>query len=106
MSVSQIQLAKDGKSLSVYWKDGMSKTFSAYLLRQSGLSADALRARIDGREHAPSGDVSIESVDLVGSYAVNIIFSDGYERGIYPWRYLEKLDPDEAPEHPAQAYII
>jgi prepilin-type processing-associated H-X9-DG protein len=27
----------------------------------------------------------------VGSYGVNIAFSDGHDRGIYPWSYLAQL---------------
>jgi DUF971 family protein len=27
----------------------------------------------------------------VGSYAVQLVFSDGHERGIFPWVYLREL---------------
>ena len=36
-------------------------------------------------------NVSIERVELVGSYAIRIIFDDGHETGLYSWEYLEHL---------------
>ena len=35
--------------------------------------------------------MSIEQVELVGSYAIRIIFDDGHETGLYSWEYLEHL---------------
>ena len=36
-------------------------------------------------------NVSIKRVELVGSYAIRIIFDDGHETGLYSWEYLEHL---------------
>jgi DUF971 family protein len=35
--------------------------------------------------------VAIAEVRPVGGYAINIAFSDGHDRGIYPWRFLARL---------------
>ena len=53
--------------------------------------SDALRARIDGRQTDFSPELTIERVELVGAYALNLAFSDGENRGIYPWRLLREL---------------
>ncbi len=37
--------------------------------------------------HAPH-DLTIVRVTPVGHYAVNIAFSDGHDRGVYPWHLL------------------
>ena len=33
---------------------------------------------------------------LVGNYAVRIIFSDGHDTGLYSWDYLREIDPGTA----------
>jgi DUF971 family protein len=35
--------------------------------------------------------VAIAEVRPVGGYAINIAFSDGHDRGIYPWSFLAQL---------------
>ncbi|MNO39221.1 hypothetical protein D3C76_293440 [compost metagenome] len=35
-------------------------------------------------------DVRVERMALQG-YGIQLVFSDGHERGIYPWRYLYDL---------------
>ena len=35
--------------------------------------------------------VDITGIELVGNYAVRLIFSHGYESGIYSWDYFQKL---------------
>ncbi|RUW64645.1 gamma-butyrobetaine hydroxylase-like domain-containing protein, partial [Mesorhizobium sp. M4B.F.Ca.ET.049.02.1.2] len=27
----------------------------------------------------------------IGSYAIRLVFSDGHDRGIYPWSYLREI---------------
>ncbi|WP_092401387.1 MULTISPECIES: gamma-butyrobetaine hydroxylase-like domain-containing protein [Candidatus Ichthyocystis] len=60
------------------------------------------------RTHAPSAEirnpitgkfnfipnkknVQVTSVELVGNYAIRIIFSDGYHNGIFSWEYIQWL---------------
>jgi prepilin-type processing-associated H-X9-DG protein len=33
----------------------------------------------------------ITTIEPIGGYAVNIAFSDGHARGIYPWVLLKEL---------------
>ena len=35
--------------------------------------------------------VRITDVQAVGNYGLNLAFSDGQDRGIYPWAYLRQL---------------
>jgi DUF971 family protein len=40
-------------------------------------------------------DPRIRVVELnVQGYGLQLIFSDGHERGIYPWPYLAQLTPE------------
>ncbi|MDK1493921.1 gamma-butyrobetaine hydroxylase-like domain-containing protein [Sinorhizobium sp. 7-81] len=35
--------------------------------------------------------MTITSAEAIGSYAVRLGFSDGHDRGIYPWSYLRDI---------------
>lgn len=38
----------------------------------------------------------VQNIQLVGGYAIQIIWKDGHDTGIYSWEYLKKLEQDEA----------
>ena len=86
-----LSLTKGGGALEILWEDGASAVLPARLLRASCRSAPALRERLEGREPEPAADLTITAVASVGRYAVNLAFSDGHARGIYPWAYLREL---------------
>jgi DUF971 family protein len=54
------------------------------------MDARSVRARLDGAD-APGAPAEIREIRAVGNYAVNLAFSDGHDRGIYPWRLLREL---------------
>ena len=69
---------------------------------KSVMSAEFLRVNSPSAEvkgHSPvqkktvSGKkaVSINSIELVGNYAIKLIFDDGHATGIYTWQYLQEL---------------
>jgi DUF971 family protein len=65
-------------------------------LRASCKCAHCLRARIDGVFPDRFTGIAITDVAPIGGYAVNIAFSDGHNRGIYPWALLMALDRADA----------
>ncbi|MBY0260719.1 MAG: DUF971 domain-containing protein, partial [Phycisphaerales bacterium] len=40
-----------------------------------------------------SGPLVAVSAEMVGNYALKIVFSDGHDTGIYSWGYLREIDP-------------
>ena len=48
-----------------------------------------------------SGPIAAVSAELVGNYAIRIVFSDGHRTGIYSWGYLREIDPDRTPSDEA-----
>jgi DUF971 family protein len=54
-----------------------------------------VRARVDGWAVRAGPDLTIVDVRPVGHYAVNLVFSDGHDRGIYPWVYLREIAGEE-----------
>ena len=87
----QITLSPDRRLLRLVWRDGREDALNTQTLREACRSSGALRARIDGRPTDLIPDLTIERVELVGGYALNLAFSDGEDRGIYPWRFLREL---------------
>jgi DUF971 family protein len=65
-------------------------------LRAACRCADCRRERLDRDADPDTGGATIAGttiaeVRLVGDHALNIAFSDGHDRGIYPWSYLREL---------------
>ncbi len=91
MSPSNIQLAQDRRSLSIEWGDGSEHTVTAAVLRAHCPSSRARRDRLDGMEAPASDGITIAMIQPIGRYAINLAFSDGHDRGIYPWSLLRDL---------------
>jgi DUF971 family protein len=61
-------------------------------LRAHSPSAE-VRGHGEGNETLQYGkrNITIASLEQAGNYALQIIFSDGHDSGIYSWEYLRKL---------------
>lgn len=81
----------DGKTLRVTLETGAVINLHAEKLRAACRCAYCRRAQIDGVFASEFPSVTITSVAPIGHYAVNLGFSDGHARGIYPWSYLAEL---------------
>lgn len=44
----------------------------------------------------PKRSYAVETLDLVGNYALQPSWDDGHHTGIYTWEYLRRLCPAEA----------
>ncbi len=86
-----VTLSRDKNCLRLSWPDGFKAELGAAKLRSECRSSVSLRARFEERDALVADDLKIERVELVGSYALNLAFSDGEDRGIYPWRFLREL---------------
>lgn len=90
MTPLQLKLKPDRKDLAITWDDGEVSSIPASVLRQRSRAAQAVRASLDGREPIMNG-VSVTNIEPIGSYAIRLVFSDGHDRGIYPWGYLREI---------------
>jgi|TARA_B100000959_G_C14966819_1_gene618101 DUF971 family protein len=95
---THIDLQKD-KGLRIDWADGKSSYFPIDYLRKMSPSADskALRDELDSNPLAilkasSKEPLSATGAELVGNYAIRILFSDGHTAGIYSWKYLHALE--------------
>ena len=87
----EIRLAPDRRSLVIDWGEGRTGQAAATDLREACRSSRSVRTRLDGWAVPVPADLTIVDVRPVGHYAINLVFSDGHDRGIYPWRYLREI---------------
>jgi DUF971 family protein len=89
-TVVDCEVSPDLASLAMTMSDGSRTALSAEKLRLSCKCAHCLRARIDERFPEKFPGIAIVEVGDLG-YGLNIAFSDGHNRGIYPKNYLLSL---------------
>ncbi|MBO6919870.1 MAG: DUF971 domain-containing protein [Rhizobiaceae bacterium] len=83
---------KEGhKTLFITWSDGDESTVTAKHLRENAQDAISKRARFDGKENPVPADIQITDISVLGHASLNIKFSDGHDRAIYPFGYLKEL---------------
>ena len=101
-----LDLKKD-KGLTVHWRDGRVSFYPIVYLRKMSPSADArmLREEMKNNPLAILPDSAVSNgqpltatgAEMVGNYAIKIIFSDGHDTGIYSWQYLQEIDTNRPP---------
>ena len=95
---TEIKLHQKSRVLEISFEDGKSFRLPYEFLRVHSPSAE-VRGHGPGQEVLQTGkkDIEIARAEPVGSYAVQLCFSDGHETGIYSWDLLyhfgEQQDP-------------
>ena len=92
MTPTEIRLHQKSRVFEITFDDGRSFRLPYELLRVYSPSAE-VRGHGPGQEVLQVGkrDIGIRSLEVVGSYAVQPVFSDGHSTGIYSWEYLYEL---------------
>jgi DUF971 family protein len=89
---TELRLKAGKKTLQVSFDDGLQADLPAELLRVYSPSAE-----VQGHGSGPKmlvlgkENVTIRSIERVGSYAVRLVFDDGHDTGFYTWAYLEEF---------------
>lgn len=106
---------KKNKGLTIEWSDGTTSYYSIIYLRKMSPSADARQLREEQSKNplavlpasavramgsSGGGPLTAVSAEMVGNYALKIVFSDGHDTGIYSWGYLREIDPAVAKDKP------
>ena len=81
--------------LQLTWPDGAAE-LSAGTLR-AACRCGTCRGRAVRGEPPSTGPVTLTGASPIGQYAVQLIFSDGHDRGIYPWQLLHELSTEAVP---------
>jgi DUF971 family protein len=83
-------IALDPQGLDVHWGEEKFRLKAAQLRSQCRCAA-CKQLALQGTPVIASEGIQLTNASPVGSYAVQLHFSDGHERGIYPWSYLREL---------------
>jgi DUF971 family protein len=86
---TEIKLHQKSRVLEISYDDGKSFRLPFEFLRVHSPSAE-VRGHGPGQEVLQTGkkNVDIRHVEPVGSYALQLRFSDGHDTGIYSWDLL------------------
>lgn len=78
--------------LEVLWPDATRSRLSHALLRDHCRCAACEQQRRHGQRAAPAdAALRLTRLEPVGRLGLRMAFSDGHDRGIYPWAYLRQL---------------
>jgi DUF971 family protein len=91
MHPTEIRLCPDRTRLSIVWENGATVSYPAPLLREHARDTSSLRFAVDGWSVPAPRDLTIRGIEPIGNYAVRLAFSDGHDRGIFPWAYLSEI---------------
>lgn len=72
------------------WGDGRQQRLAHTELRRQCPCAQCRALRLQGLAPQVAPQVRVLRLDLQG-YGVQLVFSDGHDRGIYPWAYLAQM---------------
>ena len=90
--VDRIHYARNQRTMDLSFDDGLTGSLSAEFLRVFSPSAE-VRGHGPGQEVLQAGKagVQITAINPVGHYAVQLVFDDGHDSGLYSWSYLHDL---------------
>jgi len=89
---TEIKLHQASRKMEIAFDDGKHYEMSYEYLRVYSPSAE-VRGHGPGQEVLQVGkkNVEIKGIEPVGAYAVQLVFSDGHDTGIYSWEYLREV---------------
>jgi DUF971 family protein len=94
----EIKLKRAEQELWIRWPDGAEHRLSAVVLRKNCPCASCKTERekqsselLPVLKQAPAESITLTGAQLVGTYAIQLFWSDGHSTGMYDYRYLRKL---------------
>ncbi|MGQ0750580.1 MAG: gamma-butyrobetaine hydroxylase-like domain-containing protein [Betaproteobacteria bacterium] len=86
---TEIKLHQKSRVLEISFSDGRTFHLPCEFLRVYSPSAE-VRGHGPGQEVLQTGkqEVNVNRIEPVGSYAIQLCFSDGHDTGIYSWDLL------------------
>ena len=91
-ALTGIELHRQSRALDLSYANGERYSLSCEYLRVYSPSAE-VRGHGPGQETLQTGKIHVAITDIkpVGNYAVQLVFSDGHDTGLYSWAYLYEL---------------
>lgn len=83
--------------LQLVWPDGSESSLSHALLRTLCKCAACTQLSRQGLTIELPPTIRLADIRPIGDKGLNLVFSDGHGRGIYPWAYLRQIGREHAP---------
>jgi DUF971 family protein len=98
-----ITLDREQHELRIKWTDGTECRYPLDALREAcpcalcrgGHEYMGKQFDPDLRTLQPTKHVTVREITMVGNYAINILWDDLHDEGIYSWDYLYRICPQE-----------
>lgn len=87
-------IEESDSALTIEWSDGESFLYNATQLRKVCPCAgcvDEWTGKRTLKEEGVAEDIYFKSIGVVGRYALNFIFSDDHDTGIFSFKYLREI---------------
>ncbi len=79
--------------LDILWQDGTRQQLSNGFLRSQCQCSMCRSERLRKDIALPvTPEIRITAIEPIGNYGVQFVFSDGHERGIFPWIFIRALE--------------
>ncbi|MBK8467019.1 MAG: DUF971 domain-containing protein [Chloracidobacterium sp.] len=95
ISIEPTQIVEESnQQISIKWSDDAVTQFTAAQLRRSCPCASCVNEWTGEkilRSDSIAEDITFNNMSIVGRYALNFIFSDGHDTGIFSFKYLRDL---------------
>jgi DUF971 family protein len=82
-----VEIRQAPRLLTFVWPDGTVQRFAHAALRSACPCSACRRLRLAGTPVEASADVELTGMAPMG-YGVQLIFSDGHDRGVFPWTWF------------------
>ena len=86
-----LRLDTAAQVLDIEWADGTTDILAFRVLRSGCKCAECRQSLRSGQTVNAYQDIAVKEVLPYGSNAVQLVFSDGHARGIFPFPYLRAL---------------
>ena len=92
MTPTNITLNQKSRVLEITWPDDVRHELSCEYLRVSSPSAE-VKGHGPGQETLQLGkeNVNIKAIEPIGHYAVQLVFDDNHDSGLFDWDYLRDM---------------
>ena len=89
---TDVKFRKQSQQLELSYASGETFSLNSEFLRVHSPSAE-VRGHGAGQETLQTGKLKVQLTELipVGNYALQLVFDDGHDSGIFSWTYLREL---------------
>lgn len=100
-----VEVSNNDQLLEITWKDGKTSKYPLYGLRMNCPCVVCRGGHGSMAEFEPEAffednpsKINIRDIKQVGNHAIQIVWSDNHDSGMYRWETLRWLDPDNHAE--------